>query len=242
MSWKISRSDCLMWNIAFWFTLVTSVTVGIAIAVAADIFYLVWCTTQPTYKVLGRLEGTERMYRNRRHFAEARPVNGLLIFRFDAPLHFANREVFLERLRRELRASDAEFAEAADATMASKSAACELGVTGIDPITHVKVVVVDLSAMPHIDLSAVRALERLRAELAERKTRLVLAHCQYRCYQKLSEMGLFDEGPFEVWCFRELHDAVSFGEGRLLPAGISESTRCTGDNEVGQNERVCYTV
>lgn len=162
-------------------------------------------------------------------------MNGLLIFRFDAPLHFANREVFLERLRRELRASDAEFAAAADTTMASQSAACELGAAGTDPTTHVKTVVVDLSPMSHIDLSAVRALERLRAELAERRTRLVLAHCQFRCYQKLSAMGLFHEGPADVWCFRELHDAVSFGEGRLLPAGISESIDSTGDNEVGQN-------
>jgi high affinity sulfate transporter 1 len=235
LSWKVSRTDFLMWNISFWSTLGTNVTVGIAIAVAADIFYLVWCTTQPTYKVLGRLAGTERMYRNRRHFAEALPVNGLLIFRFDAPLHFANREVFLERLRRELRAADAEFPAVADVSMSSQNDACELGAGRTDITVHVKTVVVDLSPMSHIDLSAVRALERLRDELADRKTRLVLAHCQFRCYQKLSAMGFFQEGPSDVWCFRELHDAVSFGEGRLLPTGLFESTDTTGDSGLSEN-------
>eukprot|EP00928_Gymnodinium_smaydae_P063328 TRINITY_DN46952_c0_g1_i1.p1 TRINITY_DN46952_c0_g1~~TRINITY_DN46952_c0_g1_i1.p1 ORF type:complete len:634 (+),score=147.81 TRINITY_DN46952_c0_g1_i1:102-1904(+) len=220
MTWRVSFSDCVMWNVAFWSTLLTDVTMGIAIAVAANFFYLVWCTTRPTFAVLGRLEGTERFYSDRRAFARARSVDGVLIFRFDAPLNFANREVFLSRLRRELRAADVEQAASGAADAAEGGAAGERR-------HQVRAVIVDLSPMSHIDVTACRTLAKLRLELSHRCTRLVLAQCEYRCYQKLSDMGFFDpeseSGGLEAWCFRELHDAVRFGEKRLARPDLTDA-------------------
>jgi len=228
--WRVSVSDFMMWSVAFWSTLSTNVTIGIAVAVGADVLFLFWKSTMPSYSVLGRLKGTERLYRSRHHFVEAQAIRGLMIFRFDESLHFANREVFATKLRQELRAHDAEL----NATSPSESASfwsslLSLGGSLLQmrpglqdhetPKKAVTAIVLDFSPMSHIDISGIRTLEKLRAALSVRGTRIILAHCKYVCYQRLFGMGFFDafeaSRRFDVVCFRDLHDAVLFAEGRL---------------------------
>lgn len=229
--WRVSIPDFIMWSVAFWSTLLTNVTIGIAIAVGADVLFLFWKSTMPSYSVLGRLRGTERLYRSRHHFVEAEAIRGLMIFRFDESLHFANREVFATKLRQELRAHDAELnGTALNESVSFWNTLLSLGGTLMNkrPAPQdsdtmqkkaVTAIILDFSPISHIDISGIRTLEKLRAGLAARGTRLVLAHCKYMCYQKLSSMGFFEgfegSGRFDVVCFRDLHDAVLFAEGRL---------------------------
>jgi len=58
--------------------------------------------------------------------------------------------------------------------------------------TKVTSVIIDCSPMTHVDMSASRAVERLREELRARNTRLILAHVKYDCYKMLADMKLFD--------------------------------------------------
>jgi len=233
--WRVSVADFAVWSVAFWSALLTNVTVGIAVAVGADVLFLFYTSTMPSYSVLGRLRGTGRLYRSRCHFEEAKAIRGVMIFRFDESLHFANREVFATKLWQELRAHDAELngtplrgslsfwttLRSLRGTLMSRRSTPEDD--GGAPKKVVTAVVVDFSPISHIDMSGICALEKLRAGLAARGTRLILAHCKYACYQKLSGMGFFGgfepTGRFDVVCFRELHDAVLFAEGRLpVPA------------------------
>ncbi|CAE8658087.1 unnamed protein product, partial [Polarella glacialis] len=88
-------------------------------------------------------------------------------------------------------------------------------------------VVVDFSAVGHIDVSAVRSLEKLREALRARGTRLVLAQVKYVCYLRMANMGFLDPFPStedaSVQCFRDLHSAVLFAQGQLPATERSES-------------------
>lgn len=239
LTWRLSPSDFLMWSIAFWSTLITDVTWGILIAVLSDIFFLFYKTTRPSAVSLGRLPGAERIYRNRKHFKEAKPPEGVLIFRFDAPLHFANKEVFLNCLSREMRQHDFELNGCAppkvkvmqfwshlhEITQAFVSGFV-LQKSDTEPLEAKRVhsVVVDCSAMTHIDLTAARMLDKLRGELKKRHTKLVLSQCKVPCWMLLDKMGLFvDHGEaeyidgvsYDVICFRDTHDAVLYAEKKL---------------------------
>lgn len=205
-NWRVSTSDFLIWNVALWSTLLTDVTIGIFISVAANLLDVLWRTARPPHAVLGRVEGTPHLYRDRRYFPQAHPVNGLMIFHFDGPLHFANRDVFTTALWDELHAHDMEL-----------SSAQALQHAGTNKVTAV---ILDCSQMSHIDVSAVRMLEKLRGDLASRATRLLLARCKHQCHRKLADMGLFEprtDALHEALCFTELPEAVGFAEGRLSP-------------------------
>jgi MFS superfamily sulfate permease-like transporter len=57
---------------------------------ACAVLFLLYRSSRPTSVVLGRLPGTT-IYRDVSRFERAEETAGVLIFRFDAPLHFANK-------------------------------------------------------------------------------------------------------------------------------------------------------
>ena len=60
---------------------------------------------RPYDAVLGRIDGTKGYHDIDRH-PEARQIPGLVLYRFDAPIFFANAELFAERLLRAIRGTD----------------------------------------------------------------------------------------------------------------------------------------
>src|SRR6187431_1352460 len=70
---------------------------GIGIAILIAVLEFLWDGWRPHYAVLGRVSGV-RGYHDIKRYPEARIIPGLVLFRWDAPLFFANAELFHQRL------------------------------------------------------------------------------------------------------------------------------------------------
>jgi len=70
---------------------------GIALAVVLAIIEFLWDGWRPHSAVLGRADGVEG-YHDITRYPQARLTPGLVLFRWDAPLFFANAEFFHERV------------------------------------------------------------------------------------------------------------------------------------------------
>ncbi|RQH07023.1 sulfate permease [Paraburkholderia dinghuensis] len=70
---------------------------GIGIAVVLAVIEFLWDGWRPHYAILGRVEDL-RGYHDIERYPHAARIPGLLLFRWDAPLFFANAELFQERL------------------------------------------------------------------------------------------------------------------------------------------------
>ncbi|MDU9391816.1 sulfate permease [Pseudomonas sp. zfem002] len=66
---------------------------GIGLAVVIAVIEFLWDGWRPHYAVLGRVDGI-RGYHDIGRYPQARLVPGLVLFRWDAPLFFANAELF----------------------------------------------------------------------------------------------------------------------------------------------------
>ena len=89
---------------AFWLSIVCLVGVavfgaipGIGIAIAIAVIEFLWDGWRPHSAVLGRAEGVKG-YHDITRYPDARQIPGLVLFRWDAPLFFANAELFKERV------------------------------------------------------------------------------------------------------------------------------------------------
>ena len=87
----------------FWLSIVCFVGVavlgaipGIGLAIAIAILEFLWDGWRPHSAVLGRPEGVDG-YHDITRYPNARQIPGLVLFRWDAPLFFANAELFKER-------------------------------------------------------------------------------------------------------------------------------------------------
>ncbi|MFC5577527.1 SulP family inorganic anion transporter [Lysobacter niabensis] len=76
---------------------VFGVIAGIGLAIAIAIMEFLWDGWRPYHAVMGRVDGI-RGYHDITRYPEARLVPGLVLFRWDAPLFFANAELFHQRV------------------------------------------------------------------------------------------------------------------------------------------------
>ena len=143
--------------------LIFDVLYGIAVAVAVSILDLLRRIARPHDGILGYVPGLAGMH-DIDDYATGRQVPGLLVYRYDAPLFFANAEDFKHR------------------ALASVDAA--------DP--PVEWFLLNAEANTEVDLTAVDALEEVRRTLAGRGIVFALARVKFELREILASAGFID--------------------------------------------------
>ena len=152
---------------------------GVLIAVALSVALLLWKVARPHAAVLGFAPGVAGMH-DVDDFAGTRTVPGLVVFRYDSPLFFANADDF--RLR-------------ALAALAAQTRVAEA--SGQLPPRWF---LLNCEANVELDITAADALDDLRATLAERGVVLALARVKQELRDDLGRAGLLDSiGPSMVF-------------------------------------------
>jgi MFS superfamily sulfate permease-like transporter len=135
---------------------------GIGLAIGAAVIEFLWDGWRPHSAVLGRVDGIKG-YHDITRYAKARVVPGLVLFRWDAPLFFANAELFRDRVL--------------DAVAESPTPVRWL-VVGAEPITSV-------------DVTSADALAELDTTLHAAGIDLCFAEMKDPVKDKLKRFGLF---------------------------------------------------
>jgi sulfate permease, SulP family len=160
---RFRRSELLLALATTAAVLIFDVLYGIAVAVALSILDLLRRIARPHDGILGFVPGLAGMH-DIDDYATGRQVPGLLVYRYDAPLFFANAEDFKRR------------------ALASVDSA--------DP--PVEWFLLNAEANTEVDLTAVDALEEVRRTLADRGIVFALARVKYDLRQILAPAGFID--------------------------------------------------
>jgi high affinity sulfate transporter 1 len=95
-AWR--RSEFTLAMVAFTGVAILGVLWGVGIAIALSLLNFIRRAWRPHDALLGRVDNLKGYHDTERH-PDARLVPGLVLYRFDAPLFFANAEFFRERVR-----------------------------------------------------------------------------------------------------------------------------------------------
>jgi MFS superfamily sulfate permease-like transporter len=142
---------------------------GLLTAIVASLLALVFRAYRPSSAVLGRVPGDvesddAHLFRNVEGHPEYETYPGLVIFRFDNELFFANAHGFRQHIRELVR----------------------------DASPPVKEVIVDTSAMSYADTTATDMLNELVAELREHGVALTFARVKRPLQDILERSGIVD--------------------------------------------------
>ncbi len=155
----------------FWLSIVCLVGVavfgaipGIGLAIAISVVEFLWDGWRPHSAVLGCAEGVPG-YHDITRYPAARQMPGLVLFRWDAPLFFANAELFKQRIM--------------DAVTNAP--------------TKVRWMVVTAEPVTSVDITAADALAELRCNLSEVGIELCFAELKDPVKDKLKRFGLFEQ-------------------------------------------------
>ena len=150
--WRLDTVDFALAALCFVGVLVAGVLGGIVIAVVAALVALVYRSYAPHVAILGRLRGGEEGdedfgFRDISRHPEGETYPGLVIFRFDQEIFFANAAFFRDQIR--------------------------ALVSSAEP--PVRQVIVDASAITYVDTTGLDMLGGLQQELESRGVDLVFA-------------------------------------------------------------------
>ncbi|WP_137807951.1 SulP family inorganic anion transporter [Pseudomonas sp. G(2018)] len=153
----------------FWLSIVCTVGVavlgaieGIGLAIVIAVIEFLWDAWRPYSAVLGRAEGVQG-YHDLKRYPDARLIPGLVLFRWDAPLFFANAELFHDRVL--------------DAVAASP--------------TPVRWLVVAAEPVTSVDVTSADMLAELDETLQAAGIELCVAEMKDPVKDKLKRFGLF---------------------------------------------------
>jgi high affinity sulfate transporter 1 len=155
----------------FWLSIICLVGVavfgaipGIGLAIVVAVIEFLWDGWRPYSAVLGRVEAVEG-YHDITRYPDARQIPGLVLFRWDAPLFFANAELFKRRV----------LEEAAKSRM------------------QVRWLIIAAEPITSIDVTAADALDELDKALHTAGVKLCFAEMKDPVKDKLKRFGLFDQ-------------------------------------------------
>jgi high affinity sulfate transporter 1 len=137
---------------------------GIGLAIAIAVIEFLWDGWRPHFAVLGRVDGI-RGYHDLKRYPDARLVPGLVLFRWDAPLFFANAELFQARVLEAVASSP----------------------------TPVRRVVVTAEPVTSVDVTSADMLAELEQTLRASRIELQLAEVKDPVKDKLKRFGLLDQ-------------------------------------------------
>lgn len=197
---RFRRSELVLALVSLVAVLVTGLLNGIGIAVALSLLDLIRRIAHPHDGILGYVPGLPGMH-DVADYPGATQVPGLVVYRYDSPLFFANADDFVTR------------------AMAS------VGRAQPKPQWFV----LNAEANVEVDLTAVDALEQLRASLTEEGIVFAMARVKQELHQQLAAAGftdavgedrIFATLPTAVAGFVSWHEAA-YG---TRPPGVPEAT------------------
>jgi len=158
--WRFRHSELVLAVATTAGVLTVGVLEGILVAIGLSVLDLLRRVARPHDAVLGIVPGLAGMH-DVADYADAEPVPGLIVYRYDSPLFFANAEHFRTRTHAAVHAyPDAEW------------------------------MVINLEAISRIDITAADVLEDVRRELAEHGVEMGLARMKDDLRRRLEPTGL----------------------------------------------------
>lgn len=166
--WRTRRVDFVLAVATFAGVMVFDVLAGIAIGVLASLIEVMRRAIAPHRAVLGIVPGELPTFRDIENYDDAEVQPGLVVYRFDAPIFFANADAFREDVLRLVREAKAP----------------------------VRTLVVDAEAIYDIDTTGARMLSRLLDDLEPSGTRFAMARVRTSVREMLRRTGVEDRiGP-----------------------------------------------
>jgi SulP family sulfate permease len=171
------------------------VIAGVLVIVVLSLFLVALRAIQPHRMLLVRVPGTDT-FRGEDSVPDGTPVPGLVIYRFDAPLFFANAQLLADDI----------------------DAALDRG-AATDPVRWV---VIDAESIADVDSSGAAVLSDLADDLHERGVTLVLVRLKAAVAEYLARAGVMEKVGLER-VYLEVDDAVAAYEASRAEADHAEA-------------------
>lgn len=213
--WRVSKIDFSVWLVTFLATVFLDVDLGLLIGLIYNLVPILLRTQDPYHCLLGKLPDAD-IYVDLKVHREAKPLPGIKIFQFQAPLYFANMEhfkkalvadtgvdpLYLRHLREQLKDTDMtlrhdQVCMAASDTWPEEKCEGHSHGTSVNGKTfpsncETYAIIIDGSSIQYVDSVTVRVLKEIILEYREVGIQVYLGECKTPIRVMLDKSGFYN--------------------------------------------------
>ncbi|XP_041653610.1 sulfate transporter [Cheilinus undulatus] len=245
--WRVNRVDTAIWLITMATSALVNTELGLLVGVLVSAFCILGRTQQAQALQLGRAT-TREHYEDMSSYRGLRTHPGVVVFRYNAPIYYANQNLFKKSLYRSVgldpvkeKSRRIKFSKKnkkkeeakgllnlkSEKTAAGKEDKAEDGATVTLMLNSKSLsfhsLVMDCSTVLFLDTAGVNALKEVRKDYGELGIKVVLAQCNASVLDDLERGGYYDEkgpdGGENKRIFFTIADAVHHAQSLLAPNG-----------------------
>lgn len=217
--WRLSKIDAVVWMVAMSSSALISVEIGLVIGVVFSLLCVLAQTQHPKASLLGKIENTT-YYEDMNDYDNLVIIPKVKIFRFQAPLYYANKDFFLKSLfkavglepfiERTRQKKMEKKAKNRSAKQIDKENDVSLSLVASEVDFHT--IILDCSSVPFIDTTGINTLKGVIKEYKDVGVNVILACCNTTVIDSLRRSSFFgsEDKEMHTRLFPNLQSAVSF--------------------------------
>lgn len=262
---RVNKLDGSIWIVTFLAVIILNVDHGLYVGLAYSLITLIYKSQRPKTYLLGSIDKSD-VYVPLKKYASAHEVNGIKIYQFCGPLHFANVEYFKKDLinRTKISVIDViekrrkllKFQNRRTDVIESNSKFCgkfqrmrtfsrESPQPSIDIEELPTHIIIDCSMFSYIDTTGVSALKTTVQEYESIGVKTFLASCAAHVVKMLEKDGFYEEVPphhVYITIHDALHHALEEQKGPFENFITIESEENHNDLKNTENETEVLTI
>uniref|UniRef100_A0A4W4GBI1 Sulfate transporter n=1 Tax=Electrophorus electricus TaxID=8005 RepID=A0A4W4GBI1_ELEEL len=218
--WRLSKIDAVVWMVTMCSSALISVEIGLVVGVVFSMLCVVAQTQNPKVSLLGQIENTNH-YEDMDNYNHLVSIPKVKIFRFQAPLYYANKDFFLKSLYKAvelepfLEKNRRKKIEKRAKDMVTSRTDKENGDASINLIVselEFHTIILDCSSISFIDTTGISTFKGLLKEYKEVGVNVILACCNTTVLDSLKRSSFFgpDDKEMHTLFFHTVHSAVLF--------------------------------
>ncbi|XP_062976644.1 sulfate transporter-like [Elgaria multicarinata webbii] len=213
--WRLSKVDTVIWIVTMLSSALISTELGLLIGVSFSMLCVILRTQRPEGQLLGWVPESE-IYEPLPAYRDLQTKSGVKVFRFEAPIYYANKESFKSMLfkqtgvnpLRELAAkSKAEKRKLSKKMANANGNQAETSVQLVTQVLEFHTIVIDCCAVQFLDTAGIHTLKEVHKDYGDIGIQVLLAHCNPSVRDSLHRGEYIKKGEKES-LFHSVHQAV----------------------------------
>ncbi|XP_067409486.1 sulfate anion transporter 1 [Emydura macquarii macquarii] len=232
--YHLNKVDTLVWCVTAFSSALISTEMGLLVGVVFSMLCVIVRTQRPRTALLGQIQNTA-FYEDDWEYEGLSPVPKAKIFRFEAPLYYANKDFFLKSLYRmtgldptldPARRKKAEKKEKGHLKEGNRGTMVK-GLDQADTALHLvpkqadfQTIIIDCSSVTFLDTAGITTLKEILKDYSKLKITVLLACCNPSVIDSLKRGDYFGKNykKMHELLFYSIHNAVQFARDSSLLA------------------------
>ncbi|KAG8454293.1 hypothetical protein GDO86_000803 [Hymenochirus boettgeri] len=229
--WRLNKIDAVVWCVTVCSSALISIEVGLMVGVVFSMLCLVLRSQLPYATMLSQIQNTV-FYEDGQKYENLLSVPKVKIFRFNAPLHYANKGYFLKSLYKmsgmdpgleiiRRKKIDKQAKKQTKRKQVDASNTFHYGEAQIELVekrNDLQTIILDCSTIGFLDTTGTNTMKVLLKDYKEVQINVLLACCSTTVIDSLIRGGYFgkENSDMHKLLFYTVHDAVQFAKAQTL--------------------------